>query len=179
MTTIPPAYRWLQSCAPLPRMVSEALALYGTIEQPGSANNQTIINWAHEVGGDVAEVYKADSIPWCGLFMAVVAKRAKKDAPQGALWALNWGKFGGKAGQPSLGDVLTFIRPGGGHVALYVGEDAAAYHVLGGNQADKVCFIRISKQRLHSVRRPIYKNQPATVRPYILTGGGALSANEA
>jgi uncharacterized protein (TIGR02594 family) len=179
MTKIPPAYGWLTTLAPLPRMVAEALKLFGTVEAAGAANSPTIMGWADEVGGKVDEAYRADSIPWCGLFIAVVAKRAGKTVPDGPLWALNWAKFGVSAGQPMLGDVLTFIRPGGGHVALYVGEDADAYHVLGGNQSDQVCFTRIDKKRLHRVRRPLYMNQPATVRPYILKGGGALSRDEA
>lgn len=179
MKSLPPAYGWLTSLAQLPRMVSEALKLFGTVEAAGAANSPTIMGWADEVGGKVEDVYKADSIPWCGLFMAVVAKRAGKVVPVDPLWALNWTKFGVAAGQPMLGDVLTFVRPGGGHVGLYVGEDATAYHVLGGNQSDQVCFIRISKSRLHRVRRPVYQVQPATVRPYILKGGGTLSQNEA
>lgn len=179
MKTLPPAYGWLRSLAPLPRMVDEALKLFGTVEAAGAANSPTIIGWANEVGGKVADVYKADSIPWCGLFMAVVAQRAGKVVPVDPLWALNWSKFGVEAGQPMLGDVLTFVRPGGGHVALYIGEDATAYHVLGGNQADQVCFTRIGKQRLHRVRRPFYHNRPGTVRPYVLSAVGVLSANEA
>jgi cell wall-associated NlpC family hydrolase len=45
-----------------------------------------------------------------------------------------------------LGDVLVFRRGGGGHVALYVGEDEEAFHVLGGNQADR-CASRDSPAR--------------------------------
>lgn len=179
MKSLPPAYGWLNSLAPLPRMVAEALKLFGTVEAAGAANSPTIIGWAEEVGGKVEDVYKADSIAWCGLFMAVVATRAGKEVPADPLWALNWTKFGVAAGQPMLGDVLTFVRPGGGHVALYIGEDATAYHVLGGNQSDQVCFTRIAKSRLHSVRRPIYNVQPATVRAFILKGAGQLSQNEA
>jgi uncharacterized protein (TIGR02594 family) len=179
MPPLPPAYGWLTSLATLPRMVTEALKLFGTVEAAGAASSPTILGWADEVGGKVEDVYKADSIPWCGLFMAVVAKRAGKAVPVDPLWALNWAKFGVSAGQPILGDVLTFIRPGGGHVALYIGEDATAYHVLGGNQSDQVCFTRIAKSRLHRVRRPTYRVQPATVRPIILKGGGQLSQNEA
>lgn len=179
MKSLPPAYGWLNSLVPLPRMIAEACKLFGTVEAAGAANSPTIIGWAAEVGGKVEDVYKADSIPWCGLFMAVVAKRAGKEVPADPLWALNWTKFGVAAGQPMLGDVLTFVRPGGGHVALYIGEDATAYHVLGGNQSDQVCFTRIAKSRLHRVRRPIYTIQPSTVRPFILKGAGQLSQNEA
>lgn len=162
-----------------PRMLVEALKLFGTLEKPGAADNPTIIAWAKEVGGEVADVYKADSIAWCGLFMAVVAKRAGKDFPAHPLWALSWSAFGAKADAPALGDVLVFTRNGGGHVGLYVGEDASAFHVLGGNQSDRVCIARIAKARLYAVRRPLYRVAPANVRPIHLDAAGAMSANEA
>lgn len=112
--------------------------------------------------------------------MAVVAKRAGKDVPANPLWALNWQNFGMPMPHAGalLGDVLTFVRNGGGHVALYVGEDGEAFHVLGGNQRDQVCFTRIDKARLHSVSRPHYNNQPANVRKIVLKANGALSGNE-
>ena len=68
---LPARYGWLAR-EPGPRMIVEALKLFGTMEKPGAANNPTIVAWAKEVGGEVADVYKADSIPWCGLFMAAV-----------------------------------------------------------------------------------------------------------
>jgi uncharacterized protein (TIGR02594 family) len=159
-------------------MIVEALKLYGTLESPGSANNPTIIAWAKEVGGEVADAYKADSIPWCGLFMAVVAKRAGKETPKHPLWALSWSAFGAKSPAAALGDVLVFVRNGGGHVGLYVGEDAAAFHVLGGNQSDRVCITRVSRSRLYAARRPLYRVQPGNVRPVHLEATGALSLNE-
>lgn len=176
---LPKQYEWLEKEGG-PKMIVEALKLYGTTESPGVTNNQTIINWADEVGGSVEDVYKADSIPWCGLFMAVVAKRAGKIAAKDPLWALNWGNFGGKANIAMLGDTLVFVRKGGGHVGLYVGEDATAYHVLGGNTADKVSIARIDKKRLYAIRRPIYSiAQPENVRKIILAANGALSTDEA
>ena len=80
---------------------------------------------------------------------------------------------------PMLGDVLTFKRDGGGHVALYVGEDAGFYHVLGGNQSDQVCITRIARSRLHKARRPKYNAQPANVRKIALAASGKVSSNEA
>jgi uncharacterized protein (TIGR02594 family) len=174
---LPQQYRWLTGLGLLPRMVSEALVEFGDIETPGPGNNPTIMGWAREVG--VGSVYTADSVPWCGLFMAVVAKRAGKELPASPLWALSWAKFGDDEGQPRLGDVLTFVRKGGGHVALYIGEDKAAYHVLGGNQGDSVSFTRIDKARLYRVRRPHYTVAPATARPFVLEATGGLSDNEA
>lgn len=175
---LPSRYAWLAR-EPGPKMILEALKLFGTMEKPGAANNPTILAWAKEVGGDVADIYKADSIPWCGLFMAVVARRAGKEPPKHPLWALSWSAFGAKSPAPALGDVLVFTRGGGGHVGLYVGEDAFAFHVLGGNQSDRVCIARIAKARLYAARRPLYRVQPTNVRPIRLESTGALSLNEA
>lgn len=159
-------------------MLVEALKLFGTLEAPGSKDNPVILAWAAELG--LAKTYSKDSIPWCGLFMGIVAKRAGKVVPESPLWALSWADFGkAVTGGPMLGDVLTFKRNGGGHVALYVGEDATAYHCLGGNQSDKVCFTRIAKSRLYKARRPDYCVQPSNVRKVVLASNGKLSTNEA
>ncbi|HEX8447439.1 MAG TPA: TIGR02594 family protein [Sphingomonas sp.] len=173
---LPPAYRWLATVGPLPRMLRVALALYGTRETVGAGDNPVILAWAAEVG--LAKTYRADAVPWCGLFLAVVAQRAGKPVPAAPLWALSWGRFGVAAERPMLGDVLTFTRPGGGHVALYVGEDADTYHLLGGNQDDRVGFARIVKRRLRAVRRPEYRAQPESVAVRVLAAGGALSVDE-
>src|SRR5688500_7561828 len=163
MAVLPKKYQWLAK-EPGPKMVLHALAEYGTLETAGAGNNPKIIRWAEEVAGSVDDVYKADSIPWCGLFMAVVAKRAGKIPPKDPLWALNWGTFGVKTDKAMLGDVLVFVRNGGGHVGIYVGESKDTYHVLGGNTADQVKIAEISKKRLYTVRRPQYINQPENVR---------------
>ena len=176
--TLPASYAWLRTVGTLPRMVAEALKLHGTLEVAGSGNSPTILAWAKETGLD-KQGYTADAVPWCGLFMAVVALRAGKPVPRHPLWALNWAGFGTPEHQPCLGDVLTFIRSGGGHVGLYIGEDQTAYHVLGGNQADKVCIIRIDKKRLYRVARAPMQTPPPSVRPMVLAANGPLSRNEA
>lgn len=108
-------------------------------------------------------------------------KRAEFAPVANPLWARNWAGFGTKAAKPSLGDILVFERAGGGgHVGIYVGEDATAYHVLGGNQGDAVSIARVAKDRCLAVRRCPWKlAQPANVRPIRLAAGGALSTNEA
>jgi uncharacterized protein (TIGR02594 family) len=177
MSGLPALYAWLAR-EHGPRMLVEALALYGTRESPGAANNPAIMAWAAECG---IKGYTADSIPWCGLGMAVAAKRAVWDhAPGGnPLWALNWAKWGAPADVPSLGDVLVFVRPSGGHVGLYVGEDTRAYHVLGANQGDAVSIVRIAKSRLRAARRAPWKvMQPGNVRPVQLAANGKVSQNE-
>ena len=177
---LPKAYKDL-AAGDCPRMIREAVALYGTVETPGSRNNPTIMAWAAETAKHV-KGYTADSIPWCGLFASVVATRAGFDSPVNPLWALNWLNFGMPVTQPGLGDVLVWRRPGGGHVGFYVGEDATHYHCLGGNQGDKVSIIRLPKKFAASgvgfrgARRPIWKvAQPATVRPVTRSARGVVS----
>lgn len=176
---LPEEYRWLLK-EPGPRILTEALHWYGTLELPGEANNPVIIEWAKEVGGWIGDWYTQDSVPWCGLFMAMVAKRAGFPFNQKALAAGEWLKWGDPVAIPSLGDVLVFSRPGGNHVGEYVCEDAEAYHVLGGNQSDSVCITRIAKSRLTGARRCRWKTaQPLNVRPIHVAPSGALSQNEA
>ena len=171
------SYPWAQPAANPPRMVAEAVRLIGVREIAGAKHDPTIMAWAREAG--LTRDYYADEVPWCGLFMAVVALRAGKVPPAKPLWALNWAKFGSPSPAPMLGDVLVFRRPGGGHVGLYLGEDAGAFHVLGGNQGDRVCILRIGRDRLHGVRRPLYTVPPASVRAHRIAAAGAFSTNEA
>lgn len=175
---LPKKYGWLAN-EPGPKMLVAALAEYGTFEGAGSANNPKILGWAREIGGDVAKVYTADSIPWCGLFVALCAKRAGKPLPASPLWARAWATWGEKSPRASLGDVLVFVRDGGGHVGLYVGEDATAYHVLGGNQSDGVTITRIAKARCIAARRFYAVAEPANVRPVPMAASGPISTNEA
>lgn len=173
------ALSYLNDLGTLPRMVAEASKLIGTLETPGPGNSPTIMGWAAELG--MSRIYTADSVPWCGLFMSLVATRAGKAPPVSPLWALNWANFGTPAGQPCLGDVLVFVRSGGGHVTMYVGEDRQGYyHCLGGNQGDKVCIERIVKTRLHAARCPPFAVQmPESRVPVILDAAGRISENEA
>jgi uncharacterized protein (TIGR02594 family) len=159
-------------------MLLEALKLYGTTEAKGAADNPTIMAWAHECG--LNRAYGHDSVPWCGLFMAVCAKRATWSLPEMPLWALSWSEWGRPSERPMLGDVLTFKRDGGGHVALYVGEDTGAYHVLGGNQSDQVNITRIAKARLYKARQAPWRIGPPDNRRVIrMAANGPLSSNEA
>jgi uncharacterized protein (TIGR02594 family) len=166
-------YAWLDK-EPAPKMLRHALDLYGIKETIGEDDNPVILEWAKECG---IKNYIHDSTAWCGLFMAVIAKRSCKPIPENPLWARNWCAWG----EPSpheLGAVLVFSRAGGGgHVGLYVGEDSECYHVLGGNQSDSVCITRIRKARLIGCRS-MYKVKPATVRPVWLQSVGTVSGNE-
>jgi uncharacterized protein (TIGR02594 family) len=176
---VPAAYRDLLD-EPGPRMLKEALRLYGTLEVGGDGSNPTILAWAQEIGGWVADFYKDDQIPWCGLFVGIVAKRAGKPYRQDMLGARNWMWWGNQVdGLPVLGDVLVFTRGAGGHVGLYVGEDEVAYHVLGGNQSDSVNVTRVLKGRLLAARNYYAIGQPSNCRRIFRSKAGEISTNEA
>jgi uncharacterized protein (TIGR02594 family) len=173
---LPKAYQWLAQ-EPAPRHLLKAVELFGVTETVGSIHNPVIMGWARELG--LQNVYTSDEIPWCGLYTAVVIHRAQRPVVEKPLWALNWNNFGVRVTTPMLGDVLTFTRKSGGHVGFYVGEDDTAYHVLGGNQGNKVSVARIAKSRLSQARRPAYNSQPTNIRRVFLASNGALSTNEA
>lgn len=173
---LPKKYQWLQ-LEEAPRHLLKAVELFGTTEVVGPKHNPVIMEWARETG---LKQYTNDEIPWCGLYMAVVMKRANRDVVKDPLWARNWAKFGVEAKVPMLADVLVFSRETGGHVGLYVGEDKTSYHVLGGNQGNAVSIVRIAKNRLIASRRPPYQSQPLNVRKIKLDSTGTIvSTNEA
>jgi len=170
---LPKEYDWLTQ-EPAPRMLVEALNLYGTKEFVGGENNPVILAWAKEIH----RLYGEDSIPWCGLFIAVVAQRAGKPIPENPLWARDWAKWGNRAFTPKLGDVLVFSRGNSGHVGIYVGEDVRCYHVLGGNQGDCVSIVRIDKARLLSARNLYLTAQPKRCRTVMMSAAGVVSIKE-
>lgn len=157
----------------------EALRLMGTREGPGNANNQVILDWAADL--DIA--YPEDSIAWCGLFVAHCVGSTLPDEvlPSNPLGARDWAAFG-KACNPVMGSILVFwrksLQSGLGHVGFYYGEDATTYYVLGGNQSDKVCVARVSKDRFLKARQPatVGALPPITVQR---TSNELVSTNEA
>lgn len=180
---LPTNYEWLSTIGTLPRIIQQALALHGVAEVVGKGSNATIIGWRDELNQNGVKIagYSDDDIPWCGLFAAIVVFRARGAAEvvKDPLWALNWANYGVKVKTAALGDVLAFQRNGGGHVGFYIGEDATCYHVLGGNQSNRVSITRIEKSRCKAIRRPPYHNQPASVKAYTVKAGGKVSTNEA
>ena len=175
---LPPQYEYLYF-EPGPKMLVELLKLYGVEELLGEGDNPQIIAWAKETG---QVEYKHDATAWCGLTIAVAAKRAGYDCdPQGnALWARTWAKWGKAAPLAMLGDILVFPRGPGGHVAMYVGEDKTHYHILGGNQSDKVTIVRKPKKPIVAIRRSPFKiAQPHNVRTILLDAKGPVSIREA
>lgn len=170
-------YNFLSTIGTLPRMVQKGMELMGTAEIPGKKSNPEILSWARSLG--IHSIYVNDDIAWCGLFIAYVVAETGREPVVNPLWARNWARWGVPADKPKLGDILVFARGTGGHVGIYIAEDQVAYHVLGGNQGNKVSITRIVKTRMIAARRPQYNNQPASVDSYIVSAGGAISTNEA
>ena len=162
-----------------PKWLIEARKYIGTREIPGAKNNPVIISWAVYLGGWFKAFYTHDSIAWCGRAMGALMKHAGFPPPGALLSAAGWASWGSALAKPSLGAIMVFTRPGGAHVALYVGERKDAYRVIGGNQGDAVSEMWIKKDRLTAIRWP--KGAPVPVGgPVLLADGGEpVSVNEA
>lgn len=162
----------------LPRHLVAALSHWGLKEVPGPLNHPTIMKMAINIG--CADIYKADSMPWCALFMSATLAAAgrpifTKDRYDN-LRALSFLKWGAEVEMKdaAIGDILVFKRKGGGHVGNYVGESVTHFFVYGGNQGDAVNIIELPKKDCVGVRRPVYNNMPAGVvkRYYNAAGNG-------
>lgn len=176
-STMEPKARPAVSAADTPWLV-EALRLVGTPEFAGEADNAEIIQW----GQDLGIAYGADSIPWCGLFVAhcIGSQLTREPLPTVPLLARAWTKFGNPV-VPQVGAVMVFWRGSRkaptGHVGFYVGEEkgeGGAYHILGGNQSDKVCVTRIAKSKLLEARWPATVPAPAGRVNIVDAKGGKL-----
>jgi len=165
-----------------PAWLAAARAKLGTREAAGAADSATIMGWAKRLGTKILGMaYNADSVPWCGVFVAACMQEAGLEPAPIAVRAKAWAEWGARLqfGRLTPGAVLIFERPGGGHVGFYVGEDATAFHVLGGNQGDCVSITRITKSRCIAARWP--KGEPVIGGPVQMkaVAGVPLSANEA
>ncbi len=195
MSKIPAKYAYLQKEPLPPLMVRVAMEMLGTLEEPGSGNNPVILGWADEVARTcgrkydlwAADFFNADSIPWCGLFMAVVASRTCQGRPERMppdkyLAALAWSNWGQVVAPTDIlvGDVVVLVREGGGHVFLATGvsEDRKWIMGVGGNQSDTVCFAEFEASRLYAVRRPHYRTLPVGAQHVVLIPDGKASINE-
>jgi uncharacterized protein (TIGR02594 family) len=134
-----------------PLWLEAGLKLVGTKEGVGSKDNQQIIDWAKEEGGDIAKEYTHDSIPWCALFANLMLTRAGLKGTE-TLWALDFaGKWPStKLIGPAVGAFAPMLRNGGGHIICIVGKDQNGNIMgLGGNQSDKVSIVPFPMSRLN------------------------------
>lgn len=160
--------------------ITKAKTYWGTKEIPGKKSNPVIMGWAKEFGGWIEDYYTNDDIPWCGLFVGHVMKNVlpNEKLPANPLGAKEWNKYGIKT-DPTYGAIMVFTRNGGGHVGWYIGEDAVAYHILGGNQSNTVNVTRVLKSRFLGARWPKSYPKPEWSKVVHLSASSKLSKNEA
>lgn len=157
----------------------EAQRAIGITEDTGPGSNPLIIGWARRLRID----YRNDETSWCGLFVAhcIGLTLPSEPLPNNPLGARTWQNFGQPCAVPQPGAVMTFWRVSRadwrGHVGFYVGEDAAAFHILGGNQGDAVNVRRFARDRFLAARWPKTASPP-TGGPRQLRPDGRFSANE-
>ncbi len=167
--------------APEPAWLLAARAHIGVREIPGPTHNSRLISFLNTASRFNGVVWRDDEMPWCGGFVAAVLVSAGIEPVKIAARAKSWAAWGSLLRPDRLapGAILVFDRQGGGHVGFYVGEDASAYHVLGGNQGNAVSVTRIAKGRLTASRWP--KGVPVAGGPVKMTAmaGVPLSRNEA
>ncbi len=164
-----------------PHWLVIARGYLGIREVPGPGSNPTIVGFARRLAPWIRSFYTNDGIAWCGAFVAAMFAEARPaiPLPKNPLSALAWATWGVLLAEPCLGAVMVFKRPSGGHVAFYEGEDATHYHVLGGNQGDRVSVMRIEKSRCVAVRWPSGVEINAIGRVYLTAAGVRVSENEA
>ncbi len=183
----PPASSPAHVDAALPLWLQAGIRLIGTKEGHliGKRDNQAIIDWAHDLGGDIAAEYTHDSIPWCALFANHCLMAAGLKGT-GTLWALDFaGKWPSvKLAGPAVGAFAPMLRSGGGHIVQIVGKDQHGnFMCLGGNQSDAVNIEPFPVSRLNkgfwwpsSVTIP--KATGMSALP-VVNSNGRVSSNEA
>ena len=133
-----------------PLWVTEARRWIGEREVPGARSNPRLLTAIRRVGARVLGIdYVNDDTAWCGAIMAVWLGTTlpAEPLPSIAVRAKSWETFGVALTAPALGAVMVFSRVGGGHVAVYLGETATHWILLGGNQGNKVSIMARPKSQ--------------------------------
>jgi uncharacterized protein (TIGR02594 family) len=161
----------------VPPWLSEVRRKTGLTEAgPGRFKLIAWLRSDHNYLGDPAKY------PWCGELVATAIALTLPDEalPSNPYWALNWSAFG-RPVSPSVGAILVFHRPGGGHVGFCEGQAGDHWIVRGGNQSDSISVARVAKARCVAIRWPATYPMPST--PAWTTGtnaaGVAITRNEA
>lgn len=156
--------------------MSLALRKRGLHEKQDNTDLRKFLKSDGKTLGDPAE------LPWCGDFVETCIAVTMTNAvlPANPYLARNWLKFG-QTVDPCFGSILVFWRGKrsgfSGHVGFYYSEDADTYHVLGGNQGNKVSVTSLKKNRLLGARLPLVGG-PYPRRPITKASDWKLSENE-
>lgn len=167
-----------------PLWVEAGIKLLGLREGAGAKDNKAIIDWAKDEGGDIADDYTHDSIPWCALFANHILTKVGLKGTE-TLWALDFaGKWPSiRLNGPAVGAFAPMKRTGGGHITIIVGKDQHGNPMgLGGNQSDAVTIAPFAMSRLNQgFYWPAGVTMPANVGINtlpIIKSNGQLSVKE-
>lgn len=163
----------------IPTWVTKAGEYLGVHEVEGPGSNPTILKWAQEQAGWIAEYFKDDDTPWCALFVNGVLQECGLKGTN-SLAANSFSTWGQELPEPAYGAIVVFDRPGGHHVGFYLGEraDGMLYRVRGGNQGNAVSDVWIAKARLIATRWPAGLDLPMTSPVVLASDGTPASTNE-
>jgi uncharacterized protein (TIGR02594 family) len=136
-------------------------------ELAGAEDHPQIRAWLAESGFGL---HAHDETPWCGAFVAAIARLARLPVPKSPARARSW-LTAGRAVMPAWAaigwDVVVLSRGGTpaapappaevldapGHVGFFAGFGAGVIWLLGGNQSDRVTRAAFPMTRLLGVRR--------------------------
>lgn len=168
-----------------PLWLEAGIRLIGTKRVQGPGDNPVIIQWAQDLGGDIAKEYTHDSIPFCALFMNYILAKVGVKGTE-TLWALDFaGKWPSvRLSGPAVGAIAPMLRNGGGHVMCVVGKDQHGNIMgLGSNQSSTTSIVPFATSRLNqgfwwpsSVSAPLHTG--ISTLPTVKSDG-QVSSNEA
>lgn len=150
----------------------------GTHEKPGKGSNPIILGWKKWLRGWWAGYFTDDDIAWCALFVNACLGEAGLRGT-GGLQAEAFATWGQPMAGPALGAIAVFNRPGGHHVAFYIGESGDLLRIRGGNQSDAVTDTWIRADRLIGFRWPDGLALPAVAPVHLTNDGTPASTDEA
>lgn len=161
----------------MPIWLSVATAFLGLAEVAGPGDNPVIIQWSK----DLKVPYAGDSEAWCALFLNRVLQACQLPVAGSGydlIRAKTFVDYGHAMSHPAPGAIMVFDRPGGAHVGFYLGENASAYRIRGGNTSDRVGDAWLRKDRLLAIRWPL-EEVPDAHAVILASNGEPLSTNEA
>lgn len=137
----------------VPAWMVHALAEIGTSEVHGAKDNPRIIDYWSAAG--MKAVASSDETPWCAAFVGALL--CGSGLPRGAANAKSYLQYGIALDAPVFGAIVVLNRPPvewQGHVAFFAGSTADKFHLLGGNQGDRVSIASFDRSRVAGVRWP-------------------------
>ena len=141
----------------IPAHMKIAMSQIGQAEIDGEKHNERILEYISRT--TIRPL--TDEIPWCAAFVNWVVEEAGYRGTKSALARsfLEWGRIL-RRGNMRHGDILIFKRgtkSWQGHVAFFVCDIGHSAVVLGGNQANSVCYRAYPWSDLLGIVRPCQK----------------------